>query len=109
MKIENKGYNKYVVDLDISSITVSQATVVGNAKTLAQCISILKRGVADFKAKVGDSDILLPNAFGMVDDGLIVSGIVDESGTQTVYSGEFAMGTGVNKNKLYLTMHSDTV
>lgn len=109
MKFTNKGYNQFVVNLDVSSITVSQSTHVGDAKTLKKCIDILKRGNADFKATVGSTDIVLPNAFGMVEDGLIVSGITDESGTQTVYSGEFAMGTGVNKNKLYLTMHSDTV
>ena len=109
MEFQNKGYNSYVVDLAVSSITVSEATVVGNGMTLQKCINILKRGNADFKAKVGSTDVLLPNAFGMVGDDLIVSGIVDESGVQTVYSGEFAMGTGANKDKLYLTMHSDTV
>lgn len=108
LKIENKGYNNF--KLSVSELTVSSATVVGDQKTLKQLIAILKNGgKADFETSVSSSKIVLPSALGQTGDLLTLSGICDASGTQTVYTGEFAMGTGADKDKLKLTLHSDTV
>lgn len=107
MDIENKGYNGF--KLTVSEITVSTAKVVGDAKTLNELIRILEHGNADFETKVSNTKIILPNALGMTGSKLTVAGISDASGTQTVYSGEFAMGTGADKDKLKLTLHSGTV
>lgn len=108
MKFTNKGYNYYQIEVE-GAITVSTAKVVGDANTLKKCIEILKRGGADFKGTIGETEVQLPNAFGMNDDVLVVRGISDDAGTQTVYTGEIEMGTGVNKNKLLLTMHTGTI
>lgn len=108
MKFNNKGYNYYQIEVE-GAITVSTSKVVGDANTLKKCMEILKRGGADFKGTIGETEVQLPNAFGMNDDVLVVRGISEEEGTQTVYTGELAMGTGVNKNKLLLTMHTGTV
>lgn len=108
MKFNNKGYNNYQIEIE-GAITVSTAKVVGDANTLKKCIEILKRGNADFKGTVGEVNLVLPTALGLEGDGVVIRGISDASGTQTVYTGELAMGTGVNKNKLLLTMHTGTV
>lgn len=108
MKFNNKGYNYYQIEVE-GAITVSTSKVVGDAETLRKCMEILKRGGADFKGTIGETEVQLPNAFGMNDDVLVVRGISEAEGTQTVYTGELAMGTGVNKNKLLLTMHTGTV
>lgn len=108
MKFNNKGYNHYQIEVE-GTITVSTAKVVGDVNTLKKCIEILKRGNADFKGTVGEVDLVLPTALGLKDGGVVVRGISDAGGTQTVYTGELAMGTGVNKNKLLLTMHTGTV
>ena len=107
LKIENKGYNGF--KLTVSEMTVSTAKVVGNTKTLNELIRILEHGNADFETTISNTKILLPNDLGKTGDTLTVAGISDASGTQTVYTGEFAMGTGVNKDKLKLTLHSGTV
>lgn len=108
MEFKNKGYNYYQIEVG-EAITVSSAKVVGDANTLKKCIQILKNGNADFKATVGEVDLVLPAALGLEDDGVVIRGISEASGTQTAYTGELAMGTGVNKNKLYLTMHTGTI
>ena len=108
LKIVNKGYNNF--KLSVSEMTVSEATVVGNQKTLKELIAILKNGgKADFETSISSSKIVLPSALGQTGDNLTLSGICDASGTQTVYTGEFAMGSGGDKDKLKLTLHSDTI
>jgi hypothetical protein len=107
LEITNNGYNNF--DLAVS-VTVSVSTVVGNGKTIKQLINILKNGGnAKLKAKVSNTQIELPNALGKTGNVLTLAGISDASGTATLYTGEFSMGTGANKDKLYLIMHSDTV
>lgn len=108
MIFRNKGYNNFEIEVS-GAITVSSAKVVGDANDLKRALSILKNGTADFKGTVGEVDLVLPAAFGLEDDGVVIRGISEASGTQTAYTGELAMGTGVNKNKLYLTVHTGTI
>ena len=108
LEIKNNGYNNF--ELSLGAITVSTSKVVGDINTLKKCIEILKNGGnAKLKMSVSSTAIEIPNALGKTGDTLTISGISDASGTATVYTGEFEMGTGDNKNKLYLTIHSDTV
>ena len=108
LEIKNNGYNNF--ELALASMTVSSKTHVGNGKSMKQLINILKNGGnAKLKMKVSSTAIVIPNALGKTGTALTVSGISDASGTATVYTGEFEMGTGANADKLYLTIHSDTV
>lgn len=107
LTITNNGYNNFNLAV---SLPVSTSTVVGSGKTLKELLNILKSGGnAKLSATVGETKVEIPNALGMNGDDLVLAGVTDASGTATVYTGEFEMGTGANKDKLYLTMHTDTV
>lgn len=107
LEIKTTGYNNFNLAV---SLTVSSKTEVGTGKTLKQLISILKSGGnVKFNGTVGGTKVEIPNVLGMNGTDLVLAGITDESGTATVYTGEFEMGTGANKDKLYLTVHADTV
>lgn len=108
LEIKNNGYNNF--ELSLGAMTASSKTHVGDGNSMKQLINILKNGGnAKVKMSVSSTAIEIPNALGKTGTALTISGISDASGTATVYTGEFEMGTGDNKNKLYLTIHSDTV
>lgn len=107
LEIKTTGYNNFNLAV---SLTASSKTEVGTGKTLKQLISILKSGGnVKFNGKVDSTKVEIPNALGMNGTDLVLAGVTDASGTATVYTGEFEMGTGANKDKLYLTVHTDTV
>lgn len=107
LEIKTTGYNNFNLAV---SLTASSKTEVGTGKTLKQLINILKSGGnVKFNGKVDSTKVEIPNALGMNGTDLVLAGITDASGTATVYTGEFEMGTGANKDKLYLTIHTDTV
>ena len=104
IEIVNNGYNNFNVKVAVS---LSTKTQVGTDKTLKQLLNILKNGGNAKIVGTFDSDTVeIPNALGKNGDALVLAGISDASGTAVTYTGEFEMGTGANKEKLYLTVHS---
>ena len=108
MEIKNVGYNNF--EIAVSSITVSTSKVVGNGKTLKQMLQILKTGGnVNLKTSIGGNGVNIGGKLGDDNGTLMFGGSGIVGGSNATLTAEFEMGTGANKDKLYMTVYKESL
>lgn len=108
MDIKNVGYNNF--EIAVSSVTVSTSKVVGNGKTLKQMIQLLKTGGnVNLKTSIGGNGVNIGGKLGDDNGTLMFGGSGIVGAANVTLTAKFALGTGANADKLYMTVYKESL